>query len=621
MDLKRNFPKVISKKTTCLTFCVLLACILGLLPLPDQWALAANQPMDLVFVIDNSGSMKKNDPEFTTRQAINEFVVKLPDQSRVGMVLFDENARLLHRLRIISSPRVQEQFVASLDKIDYAGSFTNSPGGIERALYELKTNGRQGSQKAIIFITDGMVTTGSKSKNKELTQWLKEDLTRELGQLGIRIYGVAFTEAADFSLIQTLASRTQGEYYRADDATQIQPAFEQIYAQLNPQQADLPGIQPLPTLPTTSSETPEVPAGNDIPASSDQPIVVVAPTPWMLYFWLALITVMLAAAAILFFTRQHKAKQEPAPSTQPLVRLPEARIQDLDGACKGSAASFELTKVHLSIGRGEQNDICIPQTTISKHHATIEYTNLAYYLTDLKSTNGTRINGEPLNSHEPVRLKNGDRISFGRFQFQFDMPEQIQFNETVLLSRTSLNDPEDQATIMIDLQENSDQDSLVACLQHHLMQIEALGPKFKSFVGEHFSYETLKALAADGDQILKKSHGDQQLHYTSLVKNKLFYLICSLPVPTHSADKWYGATHGGFTQFARQWVKSDAYQAAKCNMLCIVTFGRIPTHWVSITIVPTHHEPDPVEIISVDFLNPDEKAALALNHGQNGRTA
>ena len=41
--------------------------------------------------------------------------------------------------------------------------------------------------------------------------------------------------------------------------------------------------------------------------------------------------------------------------------------------------------------------------------------------------------------------------------------------------------------------------------------------------------------------------------------------------------------------------------------------------WVSITIVPTHSDSDPVEIMSVDFLNEEEKASLALDFDNHGR--
>ena len=60
-------------------------------------------------------------------------------------------------------------------------------------------------------------------------------------------------------------------------------------------------------------------------------------------------------------------------------------------------------------------------------------------------------------------------------------------------------------------------------------------------------------------------------------------------------------------------------RGAQCRQLCIITFGQDPATWVSITVVPTHSEPDPVEIMSVDFLNEEEKSSLALDFDHHGR--
>lgn len=43
----------------------------------------ATQPVDVVFVLDNSGSMKANDPEFLTRRAVKDFVEDFGGFSRV----------------------------------------------------------------------------------------------------------------------------------------------------------------------------------------------------------------------------------------------------------------------------------------------------------------------------------------------------------------------------------------------------------------------------------------------------------------------------------------------------------------------------------------------------------
>ena len=56
------------------------------------------QKLDIMFVIDNSGSMKKNDPMFITRDVVTRFSTAIPDNSRLGMVIFDKDAKLLEPL-------------------------------------------------------------------------------------------------------------------------------------------------------------------------------------------------------------------------------------------------------------------------------------------------------------------------------------------------------------------------------------------------------------------------------------------------------------------------------------------------------------------------------------------
>ncbi len=220
----------------------------ALVPISPAHAETGSGPMmDLVFVIDNSGSMRKNDPNFITPQVVETFVRQLPPMSQVGSVLYDQNARLLRPLSGISGEQAEQELMASLKKIDYRGQHTNTPVGIERAIYELRTNGRPLSQKGIVLITDGIVDTGDPKKDEKSTQWLKKDLTAQCKQLDIRIFGIALTEAADFSLIQTLALRTDGEYFRTYEASEISSVLTQIQAHMAPEPK--PDLAPLALLP------------------------------------------------------------------------------------------------------------------------------------------------------------------------------------------------------------------------------------------------------------------------------------------------------------------------------------------------------------------------------------
>jgi hypothetical protein len=49
---------------------------------------------DIIFVVDNAGSMKKNDPHFITREVVANFSKSLTEKSRLGLVVFDNDARM-----------------------------------------------------------------------------------------------------------------------------------------------------------------------------------------------------------------------------------------------------------------------------------------------------------------------------------------------------------------------------------------------------------------------------------------------------------------------------------------------------------------------------------------------
>ncbi len=116
--------------------------------------------VDVLFLLDNSGSMKANDPQFVTREIVTKFMMNLKKEFRVGMVTFDQEAELIESLTSVDTVADREKFIKSLDRIDYKGQFTNTPSGVERAIYELKSNGREDAEKIIILLTDGIVDTG-----------------------------------------------------------------------------------------------------------------------------------------------------------------------------------------------------------------------------------------------------------------------------------------------------------------------------------------------------------------------------------------------------------------------------------------------------------------------------
>lgn len=74
---------------------------------------------------------------------------------------------------------------------------------------------------------------------------------------------------------------------------------------------------------------------------------------------------------------------------------------------------FDLERSVIVIGRGADCDIVLDEHQVSRQHARLLQTPQGWMLTDLGSTNGTQVNGQPLRPHEPVTLQPGDRVSLG----------------------------------------------------------------------------------------------------------------------------------------------------------------------------------------------------------------
>ena len=95
------------------------------------------------------------------------------------------------------------------------------------------------------------------------------------------------------------------------------------------------------------------------------------------------------------------------------------------------------------IGRSPDADVTIDNTAISRHHSSIEPRDGRHYLADIKSTNGTTVNGKKITSKVPVTEK--DVIFIGKFRLiQASAGEQHASS-----SYATAMDIDDEATIFV----------------------------------------------------------------------------------------------------------------------------------------------------------------------------
>jgi pSer/pThr/pTyr-binding forkhead associated (FHA) protein len=95
-------------------------------------------------------------------------------------------------------------------------------------------------------------------------------------------------------------------------------------------------------------------------------------------------------------------------------------LRVLDGADRGKV--YEGLSTPVTIGREEGNSVQLNDERVSRFHLKIQEDQEKLVLTDLESTNGTKVNGEDIQLRI---LRVGDMISLGRSVLLFGSREEI----------------------------------------------------------------------------------------------------------------------------------------------------------------------------------------------------
>jgi hypothetical protein len=123
----------------------------------------------------------------------------------------------------------------------------------------------------------------------------------------------------------------------------------------------------------------------------------------------------------------------PAPAT-PLQSRPASKPASEANAPWGSlqftdGPQIQLSGEHAVVGRydhdmgGIEPEVDLAQVqgadTVSRIHAALEHSGSTYTLTDLNSTNATRINGKRLEPDKATPINDGDTLQFGKITCTF----------------------------------------------------------------------------------------------------------------------------------------------------------------------------------------------------------
>jgi hypothetical protein len=103
----------------------------------------------------------------------------------------------------------------------------------------------------------------------------------------------------------------------------------------------------------------------------------------------------------------------PGQRRRPKVQAPASLVLVQGGQ---PIRSWPLAASELTIGRAEQSDIPLADPGVSRNHARVVREGDDFIVEDLRSTNGTEVNGQPIRRR---RLANGDLVKLASSTLQF----------------------------------------------------------------------------------------------------------------------------------------------------------------------------------------------------------
>ena len=98
----------------------------------------------------------------------------------------------------------------------------------------------------------------------------------------------------------------------------------------------------------------------------------------------------------------------------------------------GGGDTIPLMRSPLTMGRRESCDVCLRFPNVSGQHCELKFQDGAWYIRDLGSTNGTKVNGQRLQGNKALRPGDEITIAKRRFTIQYSLTAGPQAFQNVL---------------------------------------------------------------------------------------------------------------------------------------------------------------------------------------------
>jgi len=343
-----------------------------------------------VVALDASGSMKGE--AFAKAKEASLALLELMDpEDPVAVVTFADEVNTVVGF---GEPRSQARKALRELEIDLPkGQHTHLLDGVHRAVELIRASPTLPRRSFVVVLSDGE-DEGSETTADAVVK-LANGIEDEPPILLFAIGYVGRSREESMNALQQLAGRAGGDFMRADTAASLQDFFDAIANQVLSSYvirfpADLDGERHTLRLNFRGLSATRQVTYPDLGSSL-----------WPMLGALAAAAALAGLGALLFQWR---------------ARASAGRLEVVSGANAGAVVMLRAGKTRL--GACEDNDLILTDTTVSRYHAEILVDGRRIEIEDLHSTNGTFVNGGPVQRRQ--RIRPGDRIALADVELRFE---------------------------------------------------------------------------------------------------------------------------------------------------------------------------------------------------------
>jgi len=172
-----------------------------------------NNPLDLVVVVDTSGSMLSDDRLVYVKQGLHLLIDELDEGDRLGIVSYASTATLVASL----SDHSREELHALVDSFVAVGG-TNIYDGLQIGMQMASEQLAPSRQSRVILLSDGLINQGGTEEDVV-------NLSTDYVAQGIGLTTIGVGDDFNVDLMRGLAERGAGNFYYVEDSSAVAEVF------------------------------------------------------------------------------------------------------------------------------------------------------------------------------------------------------------------------------------------------------------------------------------------------------------------------------------------------------------------------------------------------------------